>query len=85
MGFSMGGYVAAAFAAAHPEMCAGVVMGACAHDCHNFKWKMVGHMAEAVYNVCADKTKSEVRAPALHSLCSGQNVVHSCSGATPVP
>lgn len=61
MGFSMGGYVAAAFAATHPEMCAGVVMGACCHDCHTLKWKLVGHMAEAVYAVCSDKTKSEVK------------------------
>lgn len=58
MGFSMGGYVTAAFAAAHPELTAGVLLGACAHDAHTFTWKMVGHLAELVYKVCSYKTKS---------------------------
>ena len=58
MGFSMGGFVAAAFAAAHPEMMAGVVLGACAHNAHTGTWKMIGHMANLVYKVCSYKTKS---------------------------
>lgn len=60
MGFSMGGYVTAGFAAAHPDLVAGVVMGACCHDCHTFKWSIIGHLAEGVYAVCSDKTKSQV-------------------------
>jgi pimeloyl-ACP methyl ester carboxylesterase len=60
MGFSMGGYVAAAFAARYPELLAGVLLGACAHDAHTFKWQLVGKMAEAVYAVCSYKTKSQV-------------------------
>ena len=58
MGFSMGGYVTAAFAAAYPDLTAGVLLGACAHNAHTFTWKMVGMMAEGVYAVCSDKTKS---------------------------
>lgn len=58
MGFSMGGYVAAAFAAAHPELTAGVLMAACAHDAHTCTWKMVGRSAELVYKMCSYKTKS---------------------------
>lgn len=61
MGFSMGGYVAAAFAATHPDLVAGVVMGACAHDAHTTTWKLVGYMSQAVYAVCSHKTKSQVR------------------------
>lgn len=60
MGFSMGGYVAAALAATHPDLVAGVVMGACAHDTHTTTWKMVGYMSQAVYAVCSPKTKSQV-------------------------
>ena len=51
MGFSMGGYVAAAFAATYPDLMAGVVMGACGHDPHTTTWKMVGKLAEFVYKV----------------------------------
>lgn len=58
MGFSMGGYVAAAFAAKHPELTAGVVMCACAHDAHTTTWTMVGRLAELVYALCSYKTKS---------------------------
>lgn len=58
MGFSMGGYVAAAFAAAHPELLAGVVLGACGHDTHTAMWQLIGRMAEAVYALCSPKTKS---------------------------
>lgn len=58
MGFSMGGYVVAAFAARHPELTAGVVMAACAHDAHTATWKMVGKMAEWVYAGCSYKTKA---------------------------
>lgn len=58
MGFSMGGYIAAAFAAAHPDMIAGVLMGACAHNAHTTTWKLVGKLAEFVYKVCSYKTKS---------------------------
>jgi pimeloyl-ACP methyl ester carboxylesterase len=60
MGFSMGGYVAAAFAARYPHLLAGVLLGACAHDAHTIKWQLVGKMAEAVYAVCSYKTKSQV-------------------------
>lgn len=60
MGFSMGGYVAAAFAATHPDLVAGVVMGACAHDTHTTTWKLVGYMSQAVYAVCSPRTKSQV-------------------------
>jgi len=38
MGFSMGGYVAAALAASHPDLMAGVVIAAAAHDCHTLSW-----------------------------------------------
>lgn len=61
MGFSMGGYVAAAFAAKYPELVAGVVLGGCSHDAHTWKWTLIGRMAEMVYAVCSPKTKSEVR------------------------
>lgn len=60
MGFSMGGYVAAAFAARHPELVCGVLMGACCHDAHSASWKMVGRLAELVYKLCSYKTKSQV-------------------------
>jgi pimeloyl-ACP methyl ester carboxylesterase len=66
MGFSMGGYVAAAFAATHPDLVAGLVMGACAHDTHTTTWKLVGYMSQAVYAVCSPKTKSQVSYPAQH-------------------
>eukprot|EP00775_Hariotina_reticulata_P012948 gene12948-13076_t len=59
MGFSMGGYVAAAFAAAHPDLMAGVVIAAAAHDCHTLSWKLVGKAAECVYAVCSPKVKSQ--------------------------
>lgn len=62
MGFSMGGYVTAAFAAAHPDMVCGVLLAACAHDTHTLTWKLVGKTAEAVYRLCSYKTKSQVRA-----------------------
>ncbi|KAF6253263.1 Alpha/Beta hydrolase protein [Scenedesmus sp. NREL 46B-D3] len=58
MGFSMGGFVAAAFAAGHPELAAGVVMVACAHDAHTATWRMVRRSAEMVYRMCSYKTKS---------------------------
>ncbi len=58
MGFSMGGYVAAAFAAAHPDRVAGVLLGACSHDAHTCTLRMVGKMAELVYIMCSYKTKS---------------------------
>jgi len=81
MGFSMGGYVAAAFAAAHPELLAGVLLGACCHDAHTLTWQLVGRMAEVVYKVCSDRTKAQVggRASGLH--CWPQAGRHSLQQA----
>jgi pimeloyl-ACP methyl ester carboxylesterase len=54
----MGGYVAAAYAAAHPGHVAGVVLGACAHDTHTRAWKLLGHVSEFVYRLCSYRTKA---------------------------
>lgn len=59
MGFSMGGYVTAAFAARHPDLVCGVVLGGCCHDTHTFMWGLIGRLAELVYAVCSPKTKSQ--------------------------
>lgn len=60
MGFSMGGYITAAFAARHPDLVTGVVLGGCCHDTHTFMWRLIGRLAELVYAVCSPKTKSQV-------------------------
>ena len=58
IGFSMGGYIAAAFAAAHPDLIAGCVLSGCAHDTTGLFWYAVGRFADAVYAACSYKTKS---------------------------
>lgn len=74
MGFSMGGYVAAAFAAAHPELLAGVLLGACCHDAHTLTWQLVGRMAEVVYKVCSDRTKAQFMYKSSPEVMSSQRV-----------
>ncbi|GBF94565.1 hypothetical protein Rsub_06680 [Raphidocelis subcapitata] len=57
-GFSMGGYAAAAYAAAHPERVAGAILSGCAHDTTTLFWTAVGRFADVVYAACSYKTKS---------------------------
>lgn len=57
-GFSMGGFVTAAFAAQHPELLAGAVLAACAHNARTFSWRVMGHLSDFVYKVCSYETKS---------------------------
>jgi pimeloyl-ACP methyl ester carboxylesterase len=61
-GFSMGGYVTAAYAAAHPEVMAGALLGACAHDTHTRSWRMMGNVADFVYKVCSAAARPDCRA-----------------------
>lgn len=79
MGFSMGGYVAAAFAAAHPELLAGVLMGACCHDAHTLTWQLMGRMAELVYKMCSDRTKAQVGDVLEDSTAAPSQAAADCS------
>lgn len=60
MGFSIGGYITAAFAARHQDLVTGVVLVGCCNDTHTFMWRLIGRLAELVYAVCSPKTKSQV-------------------------
>lgn len=70
-GFSMGGYVTAAYAAAHPEVMAGALLGACAHDTHTRSWRMMGNVADFVYKVCCATAVVHVQAAKSAALLAG--------------
>jgi pimeloyl-ACP methyl ester carboxylesterase len=60
MGFSMGGYIAAAFAARYPHLLAGVLLGGCCHDMHNIKSQLMGRIAAALCRMRSYRTRSQV-------------------------
>lgn len=62
MGFGMGGYVAAAFAAKYSDVLAGVLMGGCCHDEHNIGSQLLHRVAGALYRMCSYRKRSQVSA-----------------------
>lgn len=68
MGFSMGGYITAAFAATYPELLAGVLLGGCCRDTHSLKWQLPGQLVQAVHALSSYRTKSQVRGGTQHSI-----------------
>jgi pimeloyl-ACP methyl ester carboxylesterase len=60
MGFAMGGYIAAAFAAAHPDLLAGVLMGGCCTDAHSLRWQLLARMTQATLALRTYRAKSQV-------------------------
>jgi len=51
LGFSMGGHVAMKFAHKYPELCTGLILGACVNEYYGFKADMFFKSSQIVYDV----------------------------------